>query len=50
MSVDRSDMISKTRADFSHNRLLEAVAPFSVKWQTLRFENHCCKWRNDQLE
>ena len=41
MSVDRSDMISRLRVDLNDNRLLEAVAPFSVKWLTLRFENHC---------
>ena len=41
MSVDRTEMIYKPRADFSHKRLVEPVAPFSVKWQTLWFENHC---------
>jgi hypothetical protein len=41
MSVDRSDMISRLRVDLNDNRLLEAVAPCSVKWLTLWFENHC---------
>jgi hypothetical protein len=41
MSVNRSDMISRLRVDLNDNRLLEAVAPFSVKWLKLRFENYC---------
>ena len=41
MTVNSSDTISRLRVDLNDNRLLEAVAPFSVKWQTLRFENHC---------
>jgi hypothetical protein len=41
MTVNSSDTISRLRVDLNYNRLVEAVDPFSVKWQTLRFENHC---------
>ena len=41
MTVNSSDTISRLRVDLNDNRLVEAVDPFSVKWQTLRFENHC---------
>ena len=41
MMVKSSEMISRLRVDLNDNRLREADDPFSVKWFTLRFENHC---------
>ena len=41
MMVKSSKMISRPRVDLNDNRLREADDPFSVKWFTLRFENHC---------